>query len=40
MNSVSKMWQFVFSTHQMEQGEKMCDNICLITKGNRYEWIH
>ncbi len=23
----------VFSTHQMEQVEKMCDNICLINKG-------
>ncbi len=23
----------VFSTHQMEQVEKMCDNICLISKG-------
>jgi ABC-2 type transport system ATP-binding protein len=25
----------VFSTHQMEQVEKMCDNICLINKGKR-----
>jgi len=23
----------IFSTHQMEQAEKMCDNICLINKG-------
>jgi ABC-2 type transport system ATP-binding protein len=25
----------VFSTHQMEQVEKMCDNICLINKGKQ-----
>jgi ABC-2 type transport system ATP-binding protein len=25
----------VFSTHQMEQVEKMCDNICLINKGKK-----
>lgn len=25
----------IFSTHQMEQVEKMCDNICLINKGKK-----
>jgi ABC-2 type transport system ATP-binding protein len=25
----------LFSTHQMEQAEKVCDNICIITRGKK-----
>ena len=29
----------IFSTHQMEQVEKLCDNICLINNGKiSFEW--